>query len=220
MPNCLRTPSLSTPSHHCPLLPITVHSFPSLSPPSHHCPLLPITVHSSHHCPLLPITVPSFPSLSTPSHLCPPSHYCPLLPITVPSFPKMLVAWNQASAQSVSVTNYSRGLWRWMCFSTHGLELRADVVSWVVGTELHSHLHALTSTQYACTMYRYIHVLYVGESEAMPLLRASIPLPQARLDDKRKTIAHRMNTINTVTQPTYIHVNLPQLHQQMHSVFI
>ena len=88
--------SLSSPSHHCPLLPITVPSFPSLSPsfpslsppssPSHHCPLrplLPITVPSSpslspppHHCPLLPITVPSSPSLS------PPSHHCPLLPIT------------------------------------------------------------------------------------------------------------------------------------------
>ena len=46
-------------------------------------------------------------------------------------------ARNQASAQSVSVTNYSRGLWNWMCFSTHGLELRADMVSRVVGTELH-----------------------------------------------------------------------------------
>ena len=103
-------PSLSPPSHHCPLLPITVPSFPSLSPPSHHCPLLPITVPSfpslsppSHHCPLLPITVPSFPSLSPPSHHCPllpitvpsfpslspPSHHCPLLPITVPSFPSL-----------------------------------------------------------------------------------------------------------------------------------
>ena len=49
------SPSLSPPSHHCPLIPITVPSFPSLSPPS-------------HHCPLLPITVPSFPSLFPPSH--------------------------------------------------------------------------------------------------------------------------------------------------------
>ena len=69
--------------HHAPLLPVTVTvpSSPSLSPPSHHCPLLPITVPSSpslsppsHHCPLLPITVPSFPSLSPP-------------PLTVPSSP-------------------------------------------------------------------------------------------------------------------------------------
>ena len=62
--------SLSPPSHHCPLLPITVPSSPSLSPPSHHClppsystvpsstPLSPL----SHHCPLLPTTVPSSPS--------------------------------------------------------------------------------------------------------------------------------------------------------------
>ena len=65
----------------CPLL-MTVPSFPSLSssphcpPPSHHCPILPITVPSclfllsrhSHHCLLLPITVPSGPSLSPPPH--------------------------------------------------------------------------------------------------------------------------------------------------------
>ena len=53
VPSVLSFPSLSppsSPSHHCPLrplLPITVPSSPSLSPPSHHCPLLPITVPSS-----------------------------------------------------------------------------------------------------------------------------------------------------------------------------
>ena len=54
--------SLSPPSYHCPLLPITVPSFPSLSPPPHHCPLRPITV------PSFPSLSPSFPSLSPPPH--------------------------------------------------------------------------------------------------------------------------------------------------------
>ena len=82
--------SLSPPSYHCPLLPITVPSSQSLSPPTCHCSLLPITVPfspslspPSYHCPLLPTTVPSFPSLS------PPPHNCPFLPVTVPSSPSL-----------------------------------------------------------------------------------------------------------------------------------
>ena len=74
-----------------PLLRITLPSFLSLSPPSHHCPLLPITVPSFPSLsPSFPSLSPSFPSLSPsfPS-LSPPPHHCPLLPITVPSSPSL-----------------------------------------------------------------------------------------------------------------------------------